>query len=58
MGSLELTGAVTLLANTIASNLTPSELALLASILTQLGDTLGTIAAREALREGDGERRG
>ena len=49
MRSLELTSAVTALANVLAANLTLDEMALLASILVQLGDTLATIAARENL---------
>ena len=49
MNSFELTAAVTALANAIASKLSPSEIALIAGILVQLGDTLATIAAREAL---------
>ena len=44
--SLELTSAVTALANAIACNLTIDEIA---SIFVQLGDTLATIAARENL---------
>ena len=47
--SLELTSAVTALANAIACNLTVDEIALIASIFVQLGDTLATIAARENL---------
>ena len=49
MRSLELTGAVTVLASVIACHLTLDEIALIASILTQLGDTLATIAARRSL---------
>ena len=49
MRSLELTGAITALANTIACKMTPSEMALLASLFVQLGDTLATIAAQQAL---------
>ena len=45
MCSLELTGTVTALANAIACVLTAEEMALLAAILVQLGDTLATIAA-------------
>ena len=48
-GALELTGAITALANAIACALTPDEAALLSSILVQLGDTLATIAAREGI---------
>ena len=49
MGSLELTSAVTALANALACKLSGDELVLLSSILMQLGDTLATIAAREGL---------
>ena len=45
----ELTGAVTALANAIACRLTIEEMALLASLFVQLGDTLATIAASEGL---------
>ena len=51
MNSFELTSAVTALANAISCKLTFDEMALLSSILVQLGDTLATIAAREALCE-------
>ena len=51
MNSLELTAAVTAIANAIACNLTASEISLLASLLVQLGDTLGTVAAARALCE-------
>ena len=47
MNSLELTSAVTALANAIACKLTVDEMTLLASVLVQLGDTLATIAATE-----------
>ena len=49
MNSLELTSAVTALANAIACKLSVDEIALLASIFVQLGDTLATIAVRENL---------
>ena len=49
MNSLELTSVVTALANVIACRLTADEMALLSSVLVQLGDTLATIAARESL---------
>ena len=49
MNALELTSAVTALANLIACKLTLDEMALLSSVLVQLGDTLATIAARESL---------
>ena len=54
MNSLELTSAVTALANALACKLTVEEMALLAGILVQLGDTLATIAARESLCESRG----
>ena len=49
MTSLELTSALTVIANAIACNLTIDELALVAGIFVQLGDTLATIAAAENL---------
>ena len=48
-GALELTGAISALAGAISCHLSADEVALLASILVQLGDTLATIAARDAL---------
>ena len=51
MKSLELTSAVTMLANAIACNLTSGEISLVASIFVQLGDTLATIAAEKTLCE-------
>ena len=53
MNALELTGAVTALANAMACSMTMDETALVASILVQLGDTLATIAARENLCAGE-----
>ena len=53
MRTLELTGAVTAIANAIASGLTAGEITLLASVLVQLGDTLATIAAARELCEGE-----
>ena len=49
MTSLELTSAVTALANAIACRLTVDEMALVAGIFVQLGDTIATIAVRESL---------
>lgn len=49
MNALELTSAVTAIANALACRLTAEEAALLASVLVQIGDTLVTIAARESL---------
>ena len=49
MNSLELTAAITAIANAIACDLTVNELALAAGIFVQIGDTLATIAAQRAL---------
>lgn len=46
MNPCELTAAVTAIANTLACRLTDDELNILAAILTQLGDTLATIATQ------------
>ena len=51
MTPLELTSAVTALANAIACELSTGELALVAGVFVQLGDTLATIAAQRALCE-------
>ena len=51
MNPLELTSAITALANAIARKLTTGEVALLASIPVQLSDTLATIAASRELCE-------
>ena len=51
MSALELTTAVTALANAIATGLSSGELALVASIFVQLGDTLATIGAVRGLSE-------
>ena len=51
MNSLELTSAITALANTLACRLSPNEIALVASVFVQLGDTLATIATQKALCE-------
>ena len=58
MKSLELTSAITALANAIACNLTIDEITLLASVLVQLGDTLATIAARESLCKDQNKQNG
>ena len=55
MNSLELTTAITALANALACKLSVDEIALLASILVQLGDTLATIATRESLCKNNAE---
>ena len=49
MCPLELTSAVTALANAIACKLTSDEIVILASIFVQLGDTLATIATYESM---------
>ena len=51
MNGCELTASVTALANAIACRMNSEELALLAAVLTQLGDTLNTIALRRSLCE-------
>ena len=49
MRSLELTAAITALANALARSLTPTEAALLANLLVELGDTINTVLSNEAL---------
>ena len=49
MNACELTAAVTALANSIARGRSVDELNLLGVILTQLGDTLFTIAAQREI---------
>ena len=49
MNGCALTASVTALANTLACNLTADELNLLGVILTQLGDTLLTIATQRSI---------
>lgn len=51
MNSLQFTAAITALANTLANQLTIDEINLLAAALTQLGDTLATIAAQKSICE-------
>ena len=46
MNSCELVFKISAIANAISSKLTTDELNLLATIVTQLGDTLNTIAAQ------------
>ena len=52
MNACELTASITALANTLACGKTADELNLLGVILTQLGDTLLTIAAHREICEG------
>ena len=56
MKSFELTAAITAVANAIACGKTVSELAFIASIFVQIGDTLATIAAEKGLCEERGEK--
>lgn len=49
MNSCELTASVTAAANAIACRLTEEELNLLGVVLTQLGDTLITIATHRSV---------
>ena len=49
MNACELTASITAVANTLASRLTEDELNLLGVILTQLGDTILTIAAHRGI---------
>ena len=49
MNGCTLTASVTALANTLACNLSEEELTLLGVILTQLGDTILTIAAHREI---------
>ena len=55
LNSLELTAAVTALANAIACKFSVGELALVAGIFVQIGDTLATIAAERSLCEKESE---
>ena len=48
MNACEVTAAVTAIANALACRLTEEELSLLGAVLTQLGDTLATIAAQRS----------
>ena len=49
MNPCELTATITALANAIAGNCTVEELELLGVVLTQLGDTLITIATQKSI---------
>ena len=52
MNALELTAAITALANGMAKGLTVEQLAVVAGIFVQLGDTLATIAALRSTENG------
>lgn len=49
MNSCELTASITALANVISCRLSNDEISLLAVVLTQLGDTLATIATQKSI---------
>ena len=51
MSPLELTSAITALANALACKLTEDEIALLSAALVQLGDTLAAIAIVKGIEE-------
>ena len=51
MNACELTAAITTAANVLAKNLSNDELELLGVTLTQLGDTIITIATQRSLCE-------
>lgn len=51
MNPLELTTSITALANAIACKLSVNQLNLLGAILTQLGDTIITIATQRSICE-------
>lgn len=51
MNPCELTASITAAANVIACKLSDDELALLAAVMVQLGDTLATIATGRAICE-------
>ena len=49
INTLELTASLTAIANAIACGLTVTELALVAGVFVQIGDTLATIAAHREI---------
>lgn len=49
MSALELTSAVTAVANVLACGRTADEVSLLSAVFVQLGDTLATIALQKSL---------
>ena len=51
MNACELTASITALANSLARKLTVDEISLLGVALTQLGDTLLTIATQRSICE-------
>ena len=55
MNPCELTASITAIANTLACRLTEDELNLLGAALTQLGDTLVTIATQKSICSRSGQ---
>lgn len=51
MNPCELTASITAIANTLACNMTNDQLSVLGSSLTQLADTLFTIAAQRSISQ-------
>lgn len=51
MNSCQLTATITAIANGLSNVLSTEEIALLATIFVQLGDTLATIATQRAICE-------
>lgn len=57
MNPCELTASITAIANMLAGKLSVDELSLLGAVLTQLGDTLTTIATQKGICEEKEEAR-
>ncbi len=57
MNSCQLTTSITAVANAIAQKLTTDEIALLAAVFVQLGDTLATIATNRSICEAKAKER-
>jgi len=55
MNSIELTSAVTALANVISCKLAVDKIALISTLFVQLGDTLATIATAKNVCDGKSE---
>lgn len=55
MNACELTASITALANVISGKLTVGQLNLLGTVLTQLADTILTIAAQRSLCSSDSD---
>ena len=53
MNACELTASITAAANAIACKMDDDELAMLAAVLVQLGDTLATIATQRTICTGN-----